>query len=249
MNNSDRKNKEASKFVNSVSKAICSTLLIGASAVAFAGDCTYETPENGDLFLLDDGNVDVSGLLPDGSDFIFFGVPYGPLQPGGGIHVHSNGFITFGAFLPAPNWVEDMDKFALDLPMIAPLWDDFNPGVGGAVRAEFKVNPNRLIITWDDVPEFFSLGSNTFQTTLYLDSEKFHVTYNGVTATDGIVGVSPGAFEQIDINAKKGATLAKLKRGIGEQFTSGGNDFDLDGQCWSSKPLLTPQSAPMIISK
>lgn len=200
---------------------------------AYALNCAFENPTGGDLLLADDAFADVSGLLPAGMDFTFYGVSYGPGQPGGGIFVGSNGVITFGSGLT--DFSESSLEFAATGPIMAAMWDDFNPAVGGAVKAEFQSAPDRLIITWDGVPEWFANGSNTFQATLYIDSDRYEFVYNGMTAVDGLIGLSPDLFSDSDLSANKVIKGVKIG-GISERFAGGADSFDLDGRCLKGKP-------------
>lgn len=205
--------------------------------------CEFEQPSDGDLLLFDDDFVDITGLMPAGSDFVFFGVPYGPPAPAdaeidlsaalpaqasvaaiGGIFVGSNGFITFGAGPSGPfaDFSESFAEFIANEPRIAALWDDLSPNVGGAVKAEFRSSPDRLVVTWVGVPEFCCDGSNTFQVILFLATDRLEILYEGLTAllAVSVVGISPGAGGDA----------------IGEEFF-GEDDFDLDGRCLGGKNI------------
>lgn len=236
--------RKGGKYFLSILAGLCLTGF--ALTNAYALHCVFETPSNGNLGLGDEAFIDVSSLLPAGSDFIFFGVPYGPGQPGGGIFVGSNGFVTFGS--GSTDFTESLIELTGTRPIIAAFWDDLNPSAAGAVKAEFQPHPDRLIVTWDGVPEYPASGSNTFQVTLYLDTEAYEIVYNGMTAADGAVGVSPGVFSEVDLSASKVAKGKKLG-GIGEIFTGGGNSFDLDGRCLQGKPLVSPTATPTLVVK
>ena len=201
--------------------------------------CKFEEPTNGNLNLTDDSFIDMSGVLPAGSTFKYFGKVYGPSE----IFVGSNGYITFGE--GDTDFSESIEEFCFPTRLAA-LWDDFNPGPtgGGEVKAEFKKHPARLIVTWDGVPEFTNLGSNTFQIILFLGTNTYHISYNGLTATDGMTGVCEGFPSSKDISAKskvKGSNLGILY----EQF-DGENPFDLDGECLRGTPLIFKNSTPVI---
>jgi hypothetical protein len=216
---------------------------------AYALNCAFENPTNGDLFLANDTFADISGLMPAGSDFTFFGVPYGPDQPEGGIYVGDNGVVTFGSGNGDSS--ESLTEFATVSPIIAAMWDDFDPvSVGpGAVKAEFQPQPDRLIITWDRVLTLpLAIASNTFQLILYLDSNRYEIIYNGMSTTDGIIGISPGLFSESDLSASK-VTKGKKVGTIGEVFTGLGNSFDLDGRCLQGKPLTSATATPTLILK
>lgn len=201
--------------------------------------CKFEEPKNGNLNLGDDDFADVSGLLPAGSSFTFFGKQYGPGKPG--IFVGSNGYVTFGA--GDSNWEESLDALC-SIPRIAPLFDDFSPNVGGAVKAEYRKFPSRLIVTWDDVPEFASGGSNTLQLILFIGTNKYHISYNGLTAQDGLTGLCQSwPPPQSDISAS--STVKGSVGVIYEEFNAG-NPFDLDEECLKGTPVPFETSTPVL---
>ncbi len=195
--------------------------------------CEFEEPGDGDLLLGDDTFAEITGLIPAGSDFVFFGAPYGPspavaeidlsaalpaqASPGSRIFVGSNGYITFHA--GDTDFSESFAELVSEGPRIAALWDDLNPGAGGAVKAEFRSLPDRLVVTWAGVPQFANTDSNTFQVILFLATDLLEILYNGVQLTDAVVGISSGGDA------------------IGEQFVGGGDDFDLDGSCLGGRNI------------
>jgi hypothetical protein len=50
--------------------------------------------------------------------------------------------------------------------------------------------PGRYIVTWNEVPEYPGVGSNTVQAILF-DDGRIQLGYDGVTADDALIGVSP----------------------------------------------------------
>ncbi|MDX1411627.1 MAG: hypothetical protein R3351_05685, partial [Nitrospirales bacterium] len=209
-----------------------------AHAFLSFGLCKFEEPKNGDLNLTDGSFVDMSGVLPAGSKFKFFGKEYGPSE----IYVGSNGYVTFGQ--GDINWIESLDALC-SIPRIAPLFDDFNPSAGGEVKAEYRKFPPRLIVTWDDVPEFGNFGSNTLQLILFLGTNKYHMSYNGLTAQDGLTGLCKGwPPPQSDISAS--STVKGSVGVIYEEFNAGGKPFDLDGECLKGTPVPFENSTPVL---
>lgn len=103
--------------------------------------------------------------------------------------------------------------------------------------------PGRFVVTWKAVPEYPVVGSNTIQVILFSDG-RIQFAYDGVTADDAIVGISPsngGAFNVVDFSARvpfstSGATA------VFEEFDGyngpdsmgedppGDRPFDLDGR-------------------
>ncbi|MGB5411885.1 MAG: hypothetical protein WBN09_10180 [Woeseiaceae bacterium] len=73
---------------------------------------------------------------------------------------------------------------------VAPLWDDLSPNNGGLVLASTDFAAE-LTITYVDVPEFSGTGANNFSVTPHSDGQ-VDFDYGSVTATDGLVGVTPG---------------------------------------------------------
>jgi hypothetical protein len=134
------------------------------------------------LFLTDDSNANVA--LPFA--FNFFGNTYNDMFVG------SNGFITFGAgsnvFVNGP-----IPSAALPNNALYVLWDDFNPGAGGAVLTETRGTAGtdlRQIVQWDNVPQFAAADANTFQAILHENGtvEYRYGTISNVGGGDVTVG-------------------------------------------------------------
>ncbi|MBN1511996.1 MAG: trypsin-like peptidase domain-containing protein, partial [Phycisphaerae bacterium] len=100
------------------------------------------------LTLSDDSYASVS--LTGGAQVSLYGVSYSTFYPG------SNGYITFTAGDNARN--ETLaDHF--DLPRISAVFDDFDPDDQGLVS--WKQLADRVVVTWEDVPEYNTSNSNT----------------------------------------------------------------------------------------
>lgn len=216
------------------------------ATMGFVDICTFEPVGSEALVMTgDDAVLEVTDLLPADSSFTFFGVRYGPGQPGGGIFVNANGSITFGN--GDTNWTESLEEFATTVPKLAAFWDDLTPGSGGStVTVEFKHFPDRLVATWNQVPEWPDGGANTFQITLLLGQGVYQFLYAGMTATDGLVGVSSGRPSEFDLSAQPGF-LAKPLGYLAELYGGAPDDpFDLDGRCILGAPTPAADSWPTI---
>ncbi len=132
--------------------------------------------------LLNDESFAVVAL---GFNFPFHGVNYGD------VFVNDNGHVTFGAAPIPPDFIVSEAGFINGPPRIAPFWNDLNPDTGGGVFFEAFANPNRAVITWSNVPEFFNTGANTAQLTLF-ETGEITFRYNGVTLQSALVGIGPG---------------------------------------------------------
>ena len=136
------------------------------------------TPSN------DDGYANVS--LTGGNTVSLYGISYGDFWVG------SNGYITFGA--GDSDYTESLiDHF--DTPRISGVFDDLNPSVGGTVS--WKQLADRAVVTWENVPEYGTSNSNTFQIELRFDGTLV-ISYLAIAATDGLAGLSEGSGQPAD---------------------------------------------------
>ncbi len=101
--------------------------------------------------------------------------------------VGSNGYITFGS--GDTDYTESLEDH-FDLPRISALFDDLNPNSGGTIS--YKQLADRVAVTWQDVPEYYSTGANTFQVEMHFDGTLV-IAYQAISAPDAIVGLSQGA--------------------------------------------------------
>jgi hypothetical protein len=122
-----------------------------------------------------------------GFAYSFYGVAYADLFVG------SNGFVTFGA--GDTTFTESVIAHRAGPPRIAAFWDDLvaGPVFGGAGTVTFFTDG---VSTWEvcyaNMPEFFNVGSNTFRVKAVAGSH-IEMGYNcNLTATDCLVGLSPG---------------------------------------------------------
>ncbi|MCK4342702.1 MAG: hypothetical protein KAY37_13375 [Phycisphaerae bacterium] len=101
-------------------------------------------------------------------------------------YVGSNGYITFGS--GDTDYNESLtDHF--NRPRVSAVFDDLNPSSGGTVS--WKETADHVAVTWENVPEFSSGNSNTFQIELYFDG-KITISWLRVDSNDSVVGLSQG---------------------------------------------------------
>lgn len=105
-----------------------------------------------------------------------FSLPY----PGGStssLLVCSNGWLTTGSYTGGSNYIPVVATF-LTNTMWALLWRDLNPGTGGAVW--YDSNSSRCVVTWDNVPNYGSTATNTFQVQFWANGD-VHVVYQNLS--------------------------------------------------------------------
>jgi hypothetical protein len=114
------------------------------------------------------------------------------------VFVNANGSLTFGA--PSSDFSESATDLLGGLggtsallapPRIAALWDDLDATTDGTVS--FEETPGALKVTWDAVPEYGPVGSNTFSVTLRRHGNQAVVDYGDLSARDGLAGLACGS--------------------------------------------------------
>lgn len=146
------------------------------------------------LALGDDANVLV--ILPGGKRVRLFGVEYDRF------HVGSNGYITFGA---GDNDMSESLADHFDLPRISALFDDLNPAGLFSSQVHWKMLTDRVVVTYDHVPEYASTQTNDIQVEMFFDGT-IRLAYPRLSVKDGLAGLSPGGgvpggFVESDLNS------------------------------------------------
>lgn len=144
----------------------------GAAAAALPTDPAGGTA----LTLGDDASV---GIYPTAAVWLY-GVSHDRM------YVNANGNLTFNG---GDGTFTETLPVHFSQPRIAALFDDLNPGAGGSVS--WKQTDERVAITFQNVPEFNTTNSNTFQYELFFDG-RIRITWLGVASLDSVVGLSMG---------------------------------------------------------
>lgn len=129
------------------------------------------------------------------------------------VFVGSNGVITFEQGDTV--WSESLSEH-FSMKRISVCFDDLNPNAGGTVS--WKQLPDRVVVTWLDVPEFGSSNSNTFQAELHHNGV-IRLAWVGIDSDDSIVGLSEGFGVPSDF----------LDTDLSAMIACGGCAEDLDG--------------------
>ena len=216
-------------------------VILGAAGtyyVAVSFCCDYDLdgidpgqglPFDGGRYVLDLVVTDrlVLGVGDDGFAEIPLGFSF-PFQGGSytSAFVNANGNITFGS--GDTDFTESVSEFLNDQPRIAGAWDDLNPSAAGEVSASYAADS--VTVTWDNVPEWFSTGSNTFSVTMESGGD-ISIDYGTTNGSDAIVGVTEGggAADPGETDLSAGGPFSASGTTY-EQFTGGGDPLDLDNQ-------------------
>ncbi len=136
-------------------------------------------PAGGTVLVLDDDDCEPISL--DGYKTVsIFGVSFSTF------YVGSNGHITF-SYGDDSRHVSLLRHFLTG--RISCLFHDFDPSLGG--RVSWKQLADRVVVTWQDVPEYGRNNTNTFQVEMYFDG-MIQLAWLAVAATEGVVGLSDG---------------------------------------------------------
>lgn len=139
--------------------------------------------------------------------FPFFGARYDRT------FVHSDGTLTFGSPDPAPG-ERGVGSLLAGPPRIAAFFADLAPGSSG--RVAVSATGERVVVSWEAVPEAGSARRNSFGVTLRPDGT-IDLVYGTLETADAVAGVSPGAaagFEAADLSRgePRGTPAALVER-------------------------------------
>lgn len=125
------------------------------------------------------------------------------------VHVSSNGYLTLGA----PSTAYGNTKLPMPSSpslLIAPLWDDLNPGAEGDVYVqEFN---NRLVIQYQQVARYSGAGTLTFEVILYSSGE---IDFRYLSLTASVTACTVGIQ---NVDGTQGLQLAFNQAYLGDQF-------------------------------
>ena len=147
------------------------------------------------------------------------------------VFVNSNGSLTFGS--GDTDFSESVSELLSDQPRIAALWDDLSPNNGGQVL--LTRDAGSATVSFVGVPEFVSTGSNSFDITLAADGT-VTIAYGAVSATDGLVGVTPGGGSADPGETDLSAALSLSVNGTTYEQFGTGDAFDLSGAVLTFNP-------------
>jgi len=159
-----------------------------------------------------------------------------------GFYVGSNGYITFSE-VDIDGSQSLADHF--DTPRVSCLFNDFDPSSSGTVS--IKQLNDRVVVTWEQVPQYDIGGSSTFQVEMYFDGT-IQLAWLEVSVLDGIVGLSDGqglrsSFEEVDLS-ELASTPYVYDIVIGD-FE---NDMDNWGPTWEDSVLLGFSTNPATVT-
>jgi hypothetical protein len=157
----------------------------------------FTNPTNGTVLTLEDDSFSTQTILS--SNVLLYG------RATNVVHLASNGHITYD--VGDTDFTESTsDHFAL--ARVAGLFRDLNPEEGGTVY--WQQLSNRVVATWDRVPEYGAGNSNSFQIEMFFDG-RIRVTYLRIDALRGLAGFSRGTglpfgFDETDLSGYGGCS-------------------------------------------
>ncbi|MGD8452753.1 MAG: C25 family cysteine peptidase [Phycisphaerae bacterium] len=143
------------------------------------------TPAGGTAITLDDDGY-AALTLQSGQTVELYGVTYTQF------YVGSNGYITFGS--------GDLDELEslvdhFRLPRISALFHDLSPNISGQVS--WRQLDDRAVVTYENVPEYNTSNTNTFQIEMFFDGA-VRVTWLNIDVENAMVGLSEGTGIPLD---------------------------------------------------
>jgi hypothetical protein len=155
---------------------------------------------------------DVSRSYDLSFDFPFYGQSYRRL------FLNSDGNLTFGE-LDNASTERSLERFLSGPPRIALFFADLDPSEEGEVKVLNA--PDRLVVTWEAVPEFGHEAPNTFQVEIVRDGTIYMRYSSTVNASGGIVGVAPGGSAGEVNLVDLGGERRELAGAVAERFQRG----------------------------
>src|SRR5690606_25684043 len=122
------------------------------------------------------GDDDVAEVVSD------FPIQFAGTTPGfSSLLVGANGVMSFSDAIF--NFVNDPLPSFAGQTIVAPYWDDLNPGAFGDVLFETvgTAGSRQLVIEWRQVPHYFNVGAVTFQAVFTENSPNIVFNYCDVT--------------------------------------------------------------------
>ncbi len=107
-------------------------------------------------------------------------------------YVNANGNLTFEA---GDGTYSQSLEAHFDQPRISAFFRDLNPESGGTIS--WQETTEEVVVTWDDVPQWGTANSHTFQIELFFDGT-LRITWLRMDASDAIVGLSQGGGVPVD---------------------------------------------------
>ena len=196
--------------------------------VGWADDWPVEPNDGIPIVLADDDYAEVQ--LTD-AEVPFYGSRYDR------VYVGSNGYISF---ISGDTARAESPEAHFWLPRIAGLFDDLDPAAGGTVWQQQLAD--RLVVTFENVPEYGSTNANSFQFELFFDGA-IRLTLLDIAASDGLVGLSDGSgapsiFQSSDLSEYEFCLGSGAVTGAGAVAMA---DFALLGRFWAGSRLRAGQ--------
>jgi hypothetical protein len=137
------------------------------------------------------------------------------------VYVQSDGNLSFTTS-DAVSTARTLGRMAAGPPRLAPLFTDLDPTQsGGEVRVSSAAD--RVVVTWSAVRLFNDYGAGapqTFQVTLY-PSGRIAYTYGTITASDAVVGISPGGLAgEVDLVTFNDSSTSIYASTLAERFAT-----------------------------
>ena len=171
-------------------------------------------PSGGTILPLSDDSY-ATVRVAEGAEIPFYGVRYQAFFVG------SNGYVTFSS--GDSSYQESLARH-FSQPRISALFDDLNPSHGGKVS--WKQLADRVVVTFQDVPENYSGKPNSFQIEMFFDGV-LRLTHLGIALRDGLCGLSrgggvPSEFAESNLNDYPACFFLSLPESVTE-----GKDTDV----------------------